>query len=413
MLKRFLIFVSLVAFSVIELSAVITVRQDTTFLFDTIYVADTIAFQDPIVLDSAVVSSPDTIVVEWKNDSILYLHFPLMADMTRRWCSNYSVTATPEVCDTIGNSVSLSSTIFGGKKNQRFRKRLADLGIIDTLITSYNLTDTIVYDTLVVVPDTMRVNCPMVSVKRLEEGCARINQMADDTLATFVCQHLVKMDTIITIDTIIVEVPVDRPAELVPLSITEYVPVDPTQVMSDDSTAILIHYDYDNAVVNRNFRDNTLRIAIIERTINKLLADTTRRMVKIRIIGSSSVEGSESYNDNLAYRRAVALAKYIQDNFDLKGVEFETVSIGEGWADFRAAIEKTSLDDLPSRQALLDIIDSTPNLWQRENKLKYYGQGKPWQYIMKEIIPYQRNAGSLSIFYADEEVTTTTLVPAE
>ena len=186
---------------------------------------------------------------------------------------------------------------------------------------------------------------------------------------------------------------------LVPVGIDNYTPFDPTTILADDSAAILIYYRYDNNEVDSAFRDNAHRLQIIHDAITSLLADNTKQLALIRIVGSSSVEGAEAYNATLSLQRARALASYLKERYNFTDNQLEILSIGEGWSNFRYMIANTALDVLPQRDALLNIINSTSNLYLRERKLKDYGNGRAWHYITRHILPYQRNAGYLVIYF--------------
>lgn len=379
-------------------------------------------FTDEVSL-SAGTSSPDSVIMVWRSDSVLYLRFPLTADMSRRYCSNYRVTATPMVCDTAGNSILLNSTVFAGKKNLKFTTRLFRLGIIDTLYSTHNVKDTVIYDTLLVVPDSMRTSCPSLYVDRLEEGCSRSNLMPTDFVASAKCAFPEpKVDTVDA--EIIKQLPADLPKPIIPIirptpandysdtndkpdstmvaaivPIESYQPFDESIPLTSDHAAAYVAFRFDNAQIDTVYNHNDFNLSVIFEMIDLLIADPQCEVAKIRLIGATSIEGDADYNKRLSMTRVKALHKVIKQHYTGMDFDCELIAVGEAWADFRKDIAETDSALLPAKQYILHIIDKTDNLAERERRIKAEIDAVSWKYILRNIFKRQRVAGFVKVYY--------------
>lgn len=115
---------------------------------------------------------------------------------------------------------------------------------------------------------------------------------------------------------------------------------------------------------------------------------------RIRIEGSSSVDGPASHNLQLAERRADLLKEFFASHASLPDSLFSIRVIGEDWQGLRSKLPQYFS---ASEVAALDsIIRLTDNLDQREQLLRRYVRGRYWQRISEDILPSQRRA-SMSI----------------
>lgn len=371
---------------------------------------------------SAVASVPDTLM-EWSSDSVLHLRFPVTAGVGKLK-SDYRVKVTPTVSDTAGTSVPLSEASFEGRRYTRYADRLSVLNR-DSLrrMPVRRVADTVYYDTTVVVPPSMRGECVSLSLERYLEGCCRTKPMESLRIDSLPCgealAQAVKPDTVPAepvSDTLLAErEPLPVPVPVVPEEeepvepplpenayvkhISQYTPYDPSQPLPVDSASMFVQFKVDKDNVDTAFRNNAVYLETIRRMVDRVMTDTTIRLAKIVIIGSASVDGEEPYNIQLAERRAKALRRYVEEHFGLKGVEFEMVNAGEAWADLKLALQNTPLEKLPERDALIEIIDTTDDNDERERKMRAYRGGAPWWYVYHNILPDQRTAGYVQVYY--------------
>lgn len=361
----------------------------------------------------------DSAGMVWNGDSVLHIRFSLVSGLSHRSCSDWRVTATPVVRDTAGNFLRLEPTVFAGKKNIRFNSRLLKLGLIDSVACATDIRDTVVYDTLLVLPKEMRLSCPALYVDRIEEGCTRSDTMPSDLILSLNCFESAEeventdvpenTDTVIYIFRELLDESGDPErnhkvqAAIIPLD--QYRPFDPSIPLLADSQAVYIAYAFDDSNVDLELLDNKLRIAVIEDMINLLYVDSVRSVAKVRIIGSASVEGSVTHNLNLSKKRAEALQRLIADRFPMIDIDFEIIAAGEAWADFREAVANTDLKLLPNRNELLSIIDSDADLDEKEARLKNFDGGVSWKYLENNVLLQQRVAGFIKVYYNRQEKT--------
>ena len=118
---------------------------------------------------------------------------------------------------------------------------------------------------------------------------------------------------------------------------------------------------------------------------NLLKTDSLRRMT---VKGTSSVDGPVALNNRLALERAQAVAAYIAEHSALSPKNIKAVSGGENWDDL---LEIASNDlNLPMRDEVLEILESSRSVDSKENALRRLGGGKVWKYLVENVFPATR-----------------------
>lgn len=185
-----------------------------------------------------------------------------------------------------------------------------------------------------------------------------------------------------------------------------YVPYTPDRIMSREEGLLRVHFPLDKIDLRRDFRGNDTILDQIVRITNAILADTKSRVTRIQIVGFASVEGTQKRNTWLGQGRADALCDYVIAHTKATRDLFDINNGKEGWSELRYAIEQSSME---GRDALLNIIDTEPDLDRREARMKKLDGGRPWKYLKENILPNQRNSGYVRIFYTfepDEQART-------
>lgn len=137
-----------------------------------------------------------------------------------------------------------------------------------------------------------------------------------------------------------------------------------------------------------NFRNNAVEIDKIKATINTVLNDDNIKADGIALKGFASPEGSYTSNSRLAENRTRALRDYIAREYKFKTDYFALDSEPEDWAGFKQKVEADS--NVPSRSAVLDIINSSDEADAKERKLRALDGGAPYKYVLQEIFPSLR-----------------------
>ncbi len=133
-------------------------------------------------------------------------------------------------------------------------------------------------------------------------------------------------------------------------------------------------------------------------------ASADQNLERIIIRSYASPDGADRVNKLLSQKRGASIAALIEKSTGVDSKYIETIAEGEAWDELRRAVEANP--DVPSRGAILDIIDSTPIsvldargnvVSSRKKKLMDLRGGRPWQWMLANIFPKLRNSLSVSI----------------
>ena len=153
-----------------------------------------------------------------------------------------------------------------------------------------------------------------------------------------------------------------------------------------------------NFVVNRwemkpDYMDNRRELRKITDTLDVMTADPNISVKLIKIHGWASPESPYEHNRMLATNRAQSLTDYVRRAYNLPANVFaRPEATPENWVGLREAVQQASLDILPHRSDILDIIDDMslepdPKEWRI--KMKY---PEEYQYLLKNVYPHLRRS---------------------
>lgn len=155
------------------------------------------------------------------------------------------------------------------------------------------------------------------------------------------------------------------------------------------SATLFIQYKLNKANIEPNLANNRLELE----KINKLLSPITSnkecyKANKINLSGYASPEGTYKHNLDLSQRRSNAVAKYINDKYEIKGIELESIGYGEDWEGLIPLVEKD--DNVPLKGDVIRIIKYVEIFQGREKQLMELDKGNPYRYILKNHFPELR-----------------------
>ena len=168
--------------------------------------------------------------------------------------------------------------------------------------------------------------------------------------------------------------------------------------------AITVHFVQGSYVVSESYGDNRQALADIMSSIRILENSADSEVAAVVVAGFTSPEGNYEANQRLAARRAEAVKAYILNR---SGVRSDQVSVYAGGIDWQGLRMLAEASDMPSRQAVLDIIDNTP-VWDaqrqvgRHGELMRLGGGDPYRYMLREFFPKMRNAAYIKVYYRNK-----------
>lgn len=152
------------------------------------------------------------------------------------------------------------------------------------------------------------------------------------------------------------------------------------------------------------FAQNYQELERVEQAMRPLLRGDEVQLLSASIRGYASPEATEGFNRQLSQRRADSFKQYIQSRYGLFHLShFPAIGMGEDWQGLREAIQRDQ--HLPSRWAILYIIDNVYDLDQREARIKQLAGGMPYQYLLNNHYPPLRRM-VMELQYKVREYTT-------
>lgn len=128
----------------------------------------------------------------------------------------------------------------------------------------------------------------------------------------------------------------------------------------------------------------------------------------IEVRAYTSPDGSSKGNQRLSELRCDAIADYVSTTIGIKPSIISKIPEGIAWDGLRELVAQTP--DVPSRNAVLDILDNTP-VWVfdrkgklidgRKRQLMSLDKGVPYRWMLDNLFPQLRNGVVISIIYSD------------
>lgn len=163
--------------------------------------------------------------------------------------------------------------------------------------------------------------------------------------------------------------------------------VEELKVRSDKYTAT-IGFPVNSTQISATFANNQSVLNEVNEKVVAILNNKDLNASKIKIVGFASPEATVAYNKNLAEKRAAAFAGYLSSRYAVKASNFTSTGYGEDWNRAEELIRENSIG-LPdaTRQQVLDIIQSTPDMDARDAKIKAIDGGATYQRLLTEVWP--------------------------
>lgn len=137
-------------------------------------------------------------------------------------------------------------------------------------------------------------------------------------------------------------------------------------------------------------------------------AYSEKNVESIAVRAYTSPDGSSQGNQRLSERRCDAIADYIASHLGIEPSVIQKIPEGIAWDGLRDLVEKTP--DVPSRNAVLNILDNTP-IWiydrhgkvvdGRKSQLMLLDKGRPYKWMLANLFPELRNGVVVSIILKD------------
>ena len=109
---------------------------------------------------------------------------------------------------------------------------------------------------------------------------------------------------------------------------------------------------------------------------------------RVLVVGSSSPEGSLSFNEALALRRAQSFATYMMEQLPLQEHPVEITAVGVDWQKLIGLV--TDATDMPNQQEVLAVLQKDCRHAERLRLLKRVNRGIPYAWMYKHLFPQLR-----------------------
>ncbi len=156
-----------------------------------------------------------------------------------------------------------------------------------------------------------------------------------------------------------------------------------------DQQKTIIYFPLDKADIDEYYLNNATAI----KKMDQLLTNDTdnHTLEQIIIEASSSPDGNENYNKQLALLRGYTIQNYILDKYPQINPSMTEVIVEE--INWQWLINVAKEDNrLPYRQQVIEAVEKKGNNISQESLLKGIGGGEAWRYIRQHYLPYRRAA---------------------
>lgn len=137
--------------------------------------------------------------------------------------------------------------------------------------------------------------------------------------------------------------------------------------------------------------DNKSELNKIKKSIDDVRGNEANELERLTIKGYASPEGPYKNNARLARERTDSLADYVARNYDIDRSMIDTDYEPEDWEGLRRMLREMTTEELPNRDALLEIAESGMPFDERE-KLMRKRYPRDFDYLMKHCMPQLRHS---------------------
>ena len=178
------------------------------------------------------------------------------------------------------------------------------------------------------------------------------------------------------------------PKPYVPLYKVTYIEpeVEPVKNRADKYTAVL-NFRVDKYNLDPNYMNNADILAETNRVVGKIMSDKDLTVSNFDIVGYASPEASVAHNKMLSENRAKAFADYLSKKFAWPRNRMDVKGYGEDWVMTRQLV---AASNLPDKNEILNIIDTTPDPDARDAKLMQLSGGNTYRRMLNELYPKVR-----------------------
>ncbi len=149
---------------------------------------------------------------------------------------------------------------------------------------------------------------------------------------------------------------------------------------------VVLYFRMQSAKIESKFMSNNQVLSYID----SLISDTSTAVDSITITGYSSPEGERALNNHFAEMRSANVKKNLLQKHPtlIDSNIIYTYSAGEDWDGLRNAVRNDRF--IPAKEHVLNILYANIDDSEREAKLKALEGGKPYRYMVENMLHYLR-----------------------
>ena len=157
------------------------------------------------------------------------------------------------------------------------------------------------------------------------------------------------------------------------------------------SDTLTVYFRLGSAELDMDYRQNGERFQRFIRNVEEIQNSyVNERIVSIGYYASASPDGPFGLNDRLAAKRMDALSELIHEALAKDEAAVDVTNISENWTGLYKLVEAD--ENVPYHDEVLVVISDGGKEWndgadERERKLKKLRGGKPYRYILENIMP--------------------------
>lgn len=170
----------------------------------------------------------------------------------------------------------------------------------------------------------------------------------------------------------------------------------------DREKALIVYYQQNSSTIHSGYGTNQLILTNLLAAVNSITGSPDSEVSRIIVAGFASPEGAYTYNDRLAWERAVSVKEYIMKNTTVPDAMISLYNGSEDWSGLRALVAASEIAD---KAQVLKIIDTVPALSAdgqqklRLQRLQQLNGGATYRYLYDNFFPRLRNGAFIRVYY--------------
>lgn len=154
---------------------------------------------------------------------------------------------------------------------------------------------------------------------------------------------------------------------------------------------VKVYFHNETSTLDEEYRDNARALELFKNDVKRLLADGSVVLRSINIASSTSPEGMEAYNVQLAERRATSLLNWIKRELNIETNNIVVTSKID-WETLREMVYY--YDNVLFRDDVIEVLEEDYTDQKRLEALMALHNGVPYNWLYVTLFPYLRYAAA-------------------